>query len=110
MANYVTTYQYAVDEQSLQRLVIATAKIASDIFTENPATASHAERMALVNYAAPRLTDLRSFAQEVAPVLFTLNAALAPNSADQDFYNALSSVWTAYAKILVAKGVISVTA
>lgn len=107
---YLDTYTLAHDPQLTQRLVPSVAQQCTNVWVENPVTANHAVRVALVAYAGPRLADFERFAQDVALLLCVLNPALGVQSTDAQLVTALESVWTAYALIMQAKGLITVAA
>lgn len=105
---YKDLYHLAHDPQLTQRLVPAVAQVCTNVFTEAVGTANHANRVALVNYAGPRLEDFSRFAQEIALLLLVLNPTLGVASTDADLVTALTGVWNAYANIMVAKGLVTV--
>lgn len=106
--SYQGIYTLARDPQLTQRLVGAVAQVCTNVYTENPATADHAVRVALVNYAGPRLADFERFAGEVALLLCVLNPSITVSTPDADLVTLLTGIWTAYALIMQAKGLITV--
>lgn len=106
--SYLATYTLCLEEQTIRKLAMATAKTAWYISTEAENTPSHDLRMAMVNYAGPRLSDYMAFARELAAYLFTQNASLTAASADADYDTALAGIWNVYAAALVARGVLTV--
>lgn len=105
---YLETYTLARDPQLTQRLVGAVAQQCTNVWVENAATASHAERLALLSYAGPRMADFERFSQEIALLLAVLNPTISVSTADADLVTMLDGVWTAYALIMKAKGLITV--
>ena len=71
--SYQTVYELAKEEQLLQRLAVASAEVARDVFVEGAGVANHDVRALLVPYAGPRTADWRRFAQEIALLLLFLN-------------------------------------
>lgn len=108
MSDYLTTYLLTQEEQVIRKIAMATAKTAWYISAEDVGAANHALRMALVNFAGPRLSDYMNFARELSVYLLTQNASLNAASADGDYDNALSGIWNVYAAALVARGILSV--
>lgn len=108
--SYTEVYVATHEEQLLQRLTVAAAEMARDVFIEDASTPNHDARLAMVSYAGPRTAEFRRFAQEIALIVLVLNPTLGVDSADQDYYDAVSSIWTAYAQLLAAKGSITVAA
>lgn len=107
---YLDTYMLARDPQLTQRLVAAVAQQCTNVWVEAPTTPNHDVRVALVAYAGPRLVDFERFAEEVALLLCVLNPTLGIATPDAELVTALEAVWTAYALIMQAKGLISVAA
>lgn len=105
---YKDLYTLAHDPQLTQRLVPAVAQVCTDVYTEAVGTANHANRVALVNYAGPRLADFQRFAEEIALLLLVLNPTLTVAATDAQLVTALGAVWNAYANIMVAKGLATV--
>ena len=105
---YIDTYTLARDPQLTQRLVVAVAQQCTNVWTENPQTANHDVRLALVAYAGPRLGDFERFAQEVALLLCVLNPTISIETPDAQLVTMLEGIWTAYALIMQAKGLITV--
>ena len=103
---YLDTWAFSSDEQTIRRIALATAKTCWYITAEAENAPDHALRLALVNYAGPRLSDYRAFAAEIAPYLVTQNPSLSAASTDGDFDTALAGVWNTYAAHLQAKGLI----
>jgi len=108
--SYQSTYALSREEQIIQRLSVAAADVARDVFVEDAGTPQHDVRIAMVPYVGPRTQDFLRFAREVALILLLLNPALAVESTDEDYKTALASLWTVYAQILEAKGLIEVAA
>lgn len=108
--SYQGIWTLARDPQLTQRLVGAVAQQCTNVWVENPATASHAERVALVAFAGPRASDFQRFAEEVALLLCVLNPTISVSTPDADLVTMLASIWTAYALIMQAKGLITVVA
>jgi len=108
--SYLESYTLARDPQLWQRLVGAVAQVCADVYTENITTPEHDVRIALVNYAGPRLADFERFAQEVAMLLCILNPTISTATTDANLVTALKGIWTAYGLIMQAKGLISVVA
>lgn len=106
--SYQSTYDLVREEQIIQRLTVAVAEVARDVFIENPATANHDVRIALVNYASPRFRDFRSFAEEMTLLLLFLNPTLSVASTDAELKTAVTNLWTTYAMLLQSKGLITV--
>lgn len=106
--SYLESYILAQDPQLWQRMVGAVAQVCTNVYTENPATANHDLRVALVNYAGPRLTDFERFAKEVAMLLIVLNPTIGVDTPDESLVTMLEGIWTAYAAIMQAKGLITV--
>jgi len=104
---YVDTYRLMGEEQLLQRLTVAVAEVARDVFVEPVGTADHATRLLMVPYAGPRTSDFRRFAEEVALLLLFLNPTLTAASTDAQLKTAVANLWTVYAQILQAKGLIT---
>lgn len=107
---YVDTYRLMGEEQLLQRLTVACAEVARDVFVEAGTVANHAERLLMVPYAGPRSADFRRFAEEIALLLLFLNPTLGTASTDAQLKTAVANLWTVYAQILIAKGLIQVAA
>lgn len=107
---YKDIYTLARDPQLWQRLVPSLAQVCTNVYVENPTTANHAERVALVNYVGPRLADFERFAQECALLLCVLNPTLGIETPDATLVTMLTGIWTAYALIMKAKGLIQVAA
>ena len=106
--SYLESYILAQDPQLWQRVVGATAQVCTTVYTENPATADHALRVALVSYAGPRLADFERFAKEVAMLLIVLNPTISTSTPDESLVTMLLGIWAAYASIMQAKGLITV--
>lgn len=107
---YVDVFQAMTEEQILQRLTIAVADVARDVYVEAPTEPSHDLRLALVAYAGQRTADFRRFAEEVALLILLLNPTLGVASSDGDIKTAVAALWTVYAGLLQAKGLIAVEA
>ena len=105
--SYQSVYELAKEEQLLQRLAVASAEVARDVFVEPAGTANHDVRALLVPYAGPRTADWRRFAQEIALLLLFLNPTLAVDSTDAELKAAVAGLWTVYAQILVQKGTLT---
>lgn len=105
---YEDIYRLQSEELVLRPLTVAVAAVAKDVFTEDAGVPAHDVRLALVNYAGPRTAEFRRFAQEIALIILVLNPTLNAGSTDEDYYDAVSGIWTAYAQLLVAKGALSV--
>ena len=105
---YQDTYALAKEEQLLQRLSVASADVARDVFVEGAGVANHDVRVAMVPYAGPRTADWRRFAQEIALLLLFLNSTLDVDSTDTELKAAVAGLWTVYAQILIAKGLVEV--
>ena len=106
---YTDIWTLAKEEQLLQRLAVAVAETARDVFVEGAGVANHDIRTAMVPYAGPRTADWRRFAQEIALLLLFLNPTLSLESTDEQLQTAVAGLWTVYAQILIAKGLIEVT-
>lgn len=106
MADYAGTYVLAREEQILQRLTVACADVARDVFVEAAGVANHDVRLAMVPYAGPSTADFRRFAQELALILLFLNPTLGVASTDVQLKTAVAAIWTTYSQILIAKGTI----
>ena len=106
--SYQTVYELAKEEQLLQRLAVASAEVARDVFVEGAGVANHDVRALLVPYAGPRTADWRRFAQEIALLLLFLNPTLDVDSLDPELKAAVAGLWTVYAQILIEKGLITV--
>ena len=106
--DYSTLHVLCNEEQALRKIAMAAAKTAWYISAELPETDQHALRMALVNYAGPRMTDYMAFARELSVYLFTQNAGLTVASTDLEYDNALADVWNSYAAALVARGALAI--
>jgi len=104
---YIDVYTTAKEEQFLQRLSVAAAEAARDVFVDGTASAID---KAMVPYAGPRTADWRRFAEEIALLLLFLNPALDGESSDANLLDAVAGLWSVYAQILVAKGLIEVAA
>lgn len=107
--SYQSTYDMVREEQIVQRLTVAVAEVARDVFIEPIGTANHDVRIAMVPYAGPRTSDFRRFAEEIALILLFLNPTLTVASTDAQLKTAVTGLWTTYAQILIAKGLITVT-
>lgn len=107
---YADTYVLAKEEQIIQRLTVACAEVARDVFVEAGTVANHDVRLAMVSYAGPRGADFRRFAEEIALLLLFLNPTLAVSSTDAALKTAVAGLWTVYAQILTAKGLITLPA
>lgn len=103
---YKDTYLAMSEEQIIRAITIAAADVARDVFVEAGATPNHDVRLALVSYAGPRTSDFQNFAKELALVLLVLNPTLGAASLDSAFKTAVAGVWTAYAQLLQARGLI----
>lgn len=108
MADYLATYTLCNEEQALRKIAMAASKTCWYISAEAANADQHALRMALVNYASPRLSDYMNFARELSVYLFTQNPSLTATSTDAAYDTALSGIWNVYAAALVARGVITV--
>lgn len=107
---YVEIYKMAGEEQLLQRLTVACAEVARDVFVEADTVADHATRLLMVPYAGPRTSDFRRFAEEISLLLLFLNPTLGAASTDVQLKTAVANLWTVYAQILIAKGLIQAQA
>ena len=105
--SYQSVYELAKEEQLLQRLAVASAEVARDVFVEGAGVANHDVRALLVPYAGPRTADWRRFAQEIALLLLFLNPTLDVDSLDPELKTAVGNLWTVYAQILVEKGTLT---
>jgi len=105
---YLDLYHLAHDPQLVQRLVPAVVQQCVTVWGEQTTTPSHAERMALVAYAGPRLTDFERFAGEIALLLCVLNPTISVSTPDAQLVTMLNGIWTAYALIMEHKGLIAV--
>ena len=103
---YIDIFRMAGETEMVQRLTVACAEVARDVFVEAVGVADHATRVAMVPYAGPRTSDFLRFAQELSLILLFLNPTLSPASTDVQLKTAVAGLWTTYAKILVAKGLI----
>jgi hypothetical protein len=108
MASYTDTFRMAGETQFIQALTVACADVAKDVFVEAVGVADHATRLAMVPYAGPRTSDFLRFAQEISLLLLFLNPTLVATSTDAQIKTAVAGLWTTYAKILVAKKLITV--
>ena len=106
--SYQSVYELAKEEQLLQRLAVASAEVARDVFVEGAGVANHDVRVLLVPYAGPRTADWRRFAQEIALLVLFLNPTLTVDSLDPELLAAVAGLWTVYAQILVLKGTLTV--
>jgi len=105
---YKDTYVAMQEEQIIRAITIAAADVARDVFVEAGNTANHDVRLALVAYAGPRTNDFQSFAKEIALILLVLTPSLTAASADSAFKAAVANIWTPYAQLLQARGLITV--
>jgi len=105
--SYQSVYELAKEEQLLQRLAVASAEVARDVFVEGAGVANHDVRALLVPYAGPRTADWKRFATEIALLLLFLNPALTVDSTDAQLKTAVGNLWTVYAQILVEKGTLT---
>ena len=105
--SYQSIFELAKEEQLLQRLAVAVADVAADVYTEG-AVPNHDVRLAMVSYAGPSTQDWRRFAQEIALLLLFLNQSITVSSTDAQLKTAVADIWTVYAGILIQKGVITV--
>ncbi len=106
--SYKKTYDLARDSQITERLAVAIADVADDVYAESAGVAEHALRMALVAYAGPIASAYKAFAKEMALQLLTTNGTLSLTSTDAELKTAVSNMWTAYAKLMEARGVFTV--
>lgn len=107
--SYISNYALARDEQLLRQLTGALPDVADDIFAEDEGVVDHGLRMALVAHAGPPFSAYRIFAQEMSlQLITTMSVDLA--STDAQMKTAVADIWTAYAKMMEARGVIEVTA
>ncbi len=106
--SYRDNYLLAQDEQLLQQLTGALPDVADDVFVENAATADHALRMALVAHAGPVGSAYRRFAEGIALQLVQ-TAGITLQSTDAQMKTAITLLWTPYAKLMEARGTITVT-
>lgn len=107
---YLNTYHLANDPQLWQRMIPAVAEVAVAVYNEAGTTPQHATRLAMVAYAGPRTSDFLNFAKELALLLCVLNPTLTAASTDAQIKTAIENIWTAYALVLAAKGLITVAA
>jgi len=105
---YTDTYLLSTEEQLIQRLAVSVAKTSWYISSEDPNTANHDRRMALVAYAGPRNADYLRFARECTIYLLTQNESVDIDSTDAELDTALAGIWNGYAAVLEAKGSITV--
>ena len=105
--SYQSVYELAKEEQLLQRLAVASAEVARDVFVEGAGVANHDVRVAMVSYAGPSTSNWRRFAQEIALLLLFLNPTLTVDSLDSELLAAVAALWTVYAQILVEKGTLT---
>jgi len=105
--SYQSVYELAKEEQLLQRLAVASAEVARDVFVEGAGVPNHDVRVLMVPYAGPRTADWRRFAQEIALLLLFLNPTLAVDSTDAELLAAVAGLWTVYAQILISKGTLT---
>ena len=105
---YKDTHALMVDEQLLERLTVACADVARDVFAETvnvPSASVYNIRRAMIAYAGPSSQDFRRFAREIALVVLVVGGVtLASN--DAALKTAVANLWTTYARILERKGVI----
>lgn len=104
---YIDTYRLMRDEQLIERLTVAVADVARDVYGEATNTPSYEIRRSLIAYAGPQTSDFRRFAQEIALVLCVVNSSLTVASTDATIKTAIANLWTTYARILQRKGTIS---
>ena len=105
---YLESYTLAKDPQLTQRLVGALVQQCTNVWVEVGTTPSHAQRLALVAYAGPRMSDFERFSQEIALLLCVLNPTISVETPDADLVTMLSGIWTPFALILEHKGLITV--
>jgi hypothetical protein len=104
---YRDTYKLMVDEQLIEKLTVACADVARDVYAEATNVPNYEIRRALIAYAGPGTSNFRNFAKELALVLLVVNATLTLASTDAVLKTAVAALWTTYARILERKGVIS---
>ena len=102
-------YAMAMDRNALERLSVAVANVARDVYIEDVATPDHALRMALVSHAGPEFAQFTDFAQDMSLLLFSLNPNMDRDSTDEDYITAVGGLWTPYASLLKERGTISVS-
>jgi len=102
-------YDLANDRTALERLAVAVVNVAKDVYVEADTEPNHALRQNLVAYAGPTFKQFKEFTLEMALVVFALNAELTKESSDQDYEDAVSGLWTAYAQLLALRGTIQAT-
>ena len=96
------------DGFAICEITVAVADVARDVFVADSGVADHAERVAMVPFAGPRTADWQRFSREIALLLLFLNPSVDVESTDAELKTAIAGLWTVYAQILVAKGLIEV--
>ncbi len=99
-------YDIANDRTALERLAVAIVNVTKDVYLEVDTTPDHDIRVDLVAYAGPTFEQYKEFTKEMALIVFALNADLTKESSDQDYEDAVSTLWTAYAQLLALRGTI----
>lgn len=69
--SHLDVYTNAYQAENINRLTVAVAEVARDVFTEGAGVADHDLRMQLLNHAGPRTADYERFAREIAVTVMT---------------------------------------
>lgn len=99
---YSDAYWLANDAAFKQNTLMAMVDVANNVSSEDPATAYHAERAAYATLCLRLIgTDEDQHLKLAYSVAMDpLDATIAADSPDADFYNAVSAVWNAHAGVV----------
>jgi len=106
--SYTEIFTLALDPDFTKRLAVAVADVGDEVYGEGSGVPNHDLRMAMLAYAGPTLSAYRAFAQDLALALLTLNQDMNESVTDAQLKSAVEQIWTPYALLLEARGLIEV--